>query len=682
MTSTNPLLSISDLPYQLPRFAEVRSEHYEEAIMAGMALHRDEIEAIAADPAPATFDNTLVAMERSGALLSRVHDVFALVSRADATPELDAIDERVAPLLAAHHDAIYLDRRLFARVNALYEQREHLGLDATESWLLERYQTDFVRAGAALDETQQVAVRALNAELATLTTEFEVKVRAETKALTIDVDDLARLDGLSDDAIAAAAEAARDRDGTSPYALTLILPTGQPALASLTDRGLREEIFRAAISRGTRGGDNDTTDLVLRIAALRARRAEIFGYPSHAAYRIADFTARTVDAVQDMLGRLAPAAVANAATEAADLQAVIDADGAGFALAPWDWAFYTERVRAAKYDLDENALRPYFELDRVLHDGVFFAANQLYGITFSERTDLAGYHPEVRAFEVFEADGTPLGLYLADYFTRPTKAGGAWMESLRTPNDIDGTRPVVTNNMNINKAPAGRPTLLSLDETRTMFHEFGHALHGLFGAARWPKFAGTESPRDFVEYPSQVNEVWMLWPEVLANYATHVETGEPLPEDIVDRLRATETFNEGFATTEYLAASLLDLAWHSLSPQDTVDDVLSFEAAALAKAGVAVDAVPPRYRSGYFAHIFAGDYSAGYFSYIWSEVLDADTVEWFTENGGLTRAAGDAFRFNLLGKCGSADPLTVYRAFRGRDPHIEPLLKRRGLATA
>jgi peptidyl-dipeptidase Dcp len=680
MTSSNPLFAASDLPYQLPRFAEIRSEHYEEALIKGAAEQLDEIEAIAANPQPATFDNTLVAIERTGALLRRAEAVFSLVQGADTTDELDAIEERTAPLLAAHADAIFLNERLYVRVRELYERRDDLGLDAAEAWLLERYHTKFVRAGADLAPGEQDQLRALNAELATLHATFGTKARTGRKALTIEVADRSDLDGLSEDAIEAAALAAADEASDAPYALNLISSTAQPALASLTNRDLRERIFRASISRGIRGDEHDTTELVRRIVTLRARKAKLFGFPHYAAYQIADNTARTSDAVSDVLGKLAPIAVANADAEAAALQALIDADGGGFTLAPWDWAFYTERVRRERYDIDVSVLRPYFELDRVLFDGVFYAASQLYGVTFAERGDLVGYHADVRAFEVFEADGTPLGLFLADFYTRPSKSGGAWMDSLATPNDIDGVRPVVTNNLNINKPPAGQPTLLTLSEVRTMFHEFGHALHGLFGAARWPLFAGTSSPRDFVEYPSQVNEVWILWPEVLANYATHVETGEPLPAETVERLRESAAFNEGFSTTEQLAASLLDLAWHTLPPDQALDDVVAFEATALSAAGFDVEVVPPRYRSGYFGHIFATDsYSAGYYSYVWSAVLDADTVEWFTENGGLTRANGDTYRYELLGKCGSGDPLAVYRAFRGRDPKIEPLLARRGL---
>jgi peptidyl-dipeptidase Dcp len=683
VTSTNPLLSVSDLPYRLPRFAEITNQHYEDAIVQGIADQRAEIEAVATDPAPATFDNTIAALERTGALLRRAKDAFDLVNSADTTPALDAILERIAPLLSAHDDATYLDRRLYARVRDIHQRRAELGLDVAESWLLEKYHTSFVRAGADLGDAEQARLRGLNAELATLMAEFETAERSESKSLTIDITDRAELDGLSDDAVAAAQEAARGRAGDPAYAFNLIRPTAQPALASLTNRAVRERIFRTAISRGTRGGAHDTTALVRRIVALRAEKAALLGYPHFAAYQIADNTAGTSEAVLDMLGKLAPAAVANATADAAELQAAIDADGGDFRLAAWDWAFYAQRVSRERFEVDESEVRPYLELNRVLFDGVFHAATLLYGITFTERGDLAGYHEDVRVFEVLDADGSPLGLFLADYFTRPSKTGGAWMQSLATPNDVDGTLAVVTNNLNINRAPAGQPTLLTLDEVRTVFHEFGHALHGLFGAARWPRFAGTESPQDFLEYPSQVNEMWMLWPEVLANYATHIETGEPLPQETLDRLRGAKEYGQGFRATEYLGAALLDLAWHTLAPGDTVDDVIDFEAAALAKAGVAVDTVPPRYRTGYFSHIFSNSsYAAGYYCYIWSEILDADTVEWFTENGGLTRANGDHYRYELLGKCGSMDALAAYSGFRGRDPRIEPLLTRRGLAAA
>ena len=684
LPADNPFATPSDLPYEVPPFDRITEEHYLPAFRAGMAEQRAEVDAVISQEGEPTFADTLVSLERSGRLLQRVSLAFFNLSGADTNPRLQEIETEIAPELAAHSDAIFLDKRLYARVKSLYDRRDSLGLDPESSWLLERYHTDFVRAGAQLSDEDASRLREYNAELASLCTSFSNQLLADTNDSAVVVTDAAELAGLSEDAIAAAREAARSR-GIDGYALTLILPTAQPALASLSDRGVRERIFKASVVRGARSNDNDTADLVRRIVKLRAERARLLGYPHHAAYQIEDNTARTADAAAGMLAKLAPAAVANAEAELADLQAVVDAEGGGFTVEPWDWAYYTEKVRKQRYDIDEAQLRPYFELERVLIDGVFYAATQLYGLGFAERHDLPVYHPEVRVFEVFNEDGTALGLFYADFYTRDSKRGGAWMNSLVTQSHLFGTKPIVVNNLNINKPPAGEPTLLTLDEVRTMFHEFGHALHGLFSNVRYPRFTGTRVPRDFVEFPSQVNEVWILWPQVLANYATHHETGERLPQEIVDRLQEAAKFNEGFATTEYLAASLLDLAWHTLTVEDLaadglIDDVQAFEADALTKAGVAVAAVPPRYRTTYFAHIFTGaSYSAGYYSYIWSEVLDADTVEWFKENGGLRRENGDTFRTALLSRGGTADALSFFRAFRGRDPQIEPLLVRRGL---
>lgn len=679
MTTDNPFFAASDLPYQLPPFDRIETGHYLPAFERGMAEQRAEVETIAMCPEPPTFDNVLVALERSGRVLQRVSAAFFNVTSSATSPQLQEIESQVVPLLSAHGDAIMLDRRLFERVEQLYAQRATLTLDGEAAWLLERYHTEFVRAGARLSEPEHVRLRELNAELAALATEFGNKVRDEMKASAVVVQDAGDLAGLSADAVAAAQVAARDRGLEDGYALNLILPTAQPALAALQNRAVRERLHTASTGRGSRGDEHDTTALVLRISRLRAERARLLGFEHHAAYNIADNTARSVDAVAAMLAKLAPAAVANARIEAEDLQETI---GDAFTLEPWDWAFYTEQVRRDRYAIDEAELRPYFELERVLRDGVFFAAGQLYGIRFEERPELPAYHADARVFEVFDRDGGPLGLFIGDFFTRSSKRGGAWANALVPQSRLFGTAPVVVNNLNINRAPDGEPTLLTLDEVRTLFHEFGHALHTLFSQVHFPKFAGTRVPRDFVEYPSQVNEVWMLWPEVLANYATHHRTGEPLPQSVVERLQAAEQFNKGFATTEYLAATLLDLAWHTLTVEEAaeVTDVLAFEALALEKAGVAVPFVPPRYRTAYFAHIFSGAaYSAGYYSYIWSEVLDADTVDWLTEQGGLRRESGDTFRDGLLAKGGSADSMEVYRAFRGRDPLIEPLLKRRGL---
>ncbi|GII61983.1 peptidyl-dipeptidase Dcp [Sphaerisporangium krabiense] len=660
----NPFFVQSALPYRLPPFAEIREEHYAPAFERGMAEQLAEVEAIADGADAPTFENTVEALERSGRLLSRVTTVFFNQASSDTTPGIQAIQKEITPKLTQHSDAIHLNTRLFARLKAVPAE----GLDAERAWLLERYVTDFVRAGAELGPEDQQRLRSLNEELSTLSTTFEQNLLADTNASAVVVDDAARLDGLSEDAIKAAAETARSRGLDGKYVITLGLPTAQPPLTELTDRELRERIHRASVERGVR----DNPDLVIRMARLRAERARLLGYGNHAEYVVADQTAPSTRAVTETLAKMTPAAVANAHREAEQLR-----EEAGFDLEPWDWSFYAEKVREARYAVDSRAMRPYFELDRVLRDGVFHAAHKLYGLDFTERTDLVGYHPDVRVFEVFDEDGSPLGLFLGDFYARASKRGGAWMNSLVKQSALEGTRPVVVNNLNITKPPAGEPTLMTWDQVNTMFHEFGHALHGLFSDVGFPYFSGTAVPRDFVEYPSQVNEMWAVWPEVLANYARHHETGEPMPQDLVDRMLEAQKFNQGYATVEYLAATLLDWAWHTFEEEPA--DTLEFERQALRNAGVDLPLVPPRYRSTYFAHIWAGGYSAGYYSYIWSEVLDADTVEWFKENGGLTRENGDTFRRELLSRGGSVDPMTGFRAFRGRDPRIEPLLERRGL---
>lgn len=657
--TADPFRAPSPLPHGYPELDAIREEHFLPAFEAGMAQQRAEVDAITADPAPPTFDNTVVALERSGAVLRRVSAVFSTLVGSCSTPGIRAIEAEVAPRLAAHADAITLDPALFARLEAISPD----GLDEESRRLLERRHRDAVRAGARLGADEQQRLRALNAEISTLSTEFGSRLLAGANAAAVPVEDPARLDGLSPDAVAAVA-ARGDR-------LSLVLPTGQPALASLTDRALREELHTASVTRGALGDENDTREVVRRLVALRAERAALLGHPHHASWVVEVGTAGTVEAIDAMLGELVPVAVENARAEAADLAAL-----AGHDIEPWDRAFYAERLRKERYDLDAAALRPYLELERVLHDGVFFAAHRLYGLTFTERHDLPLHHPDVRVFDVADEDG-PLGLFVADLFARDSKRGGAWMNSFVVQSHLLGTRPVVLNTLNIAR---GEPTLLTIDEVRTLFHEFGHALHGLLSDVRYPTFSGTGVPRDFVEYPSQVNEMWLDDPEVLRNYARHHVTGEPLPAELVERLHAARRFGEGFATTEYLAATLLDLAWHRLGPDDAVDDVQAFEADALRTAGVDVPSAPPRYRSTYFNHVFGGGYSAGYYSYIWSEVLDADTVDWFAENGGLTRANGDAFRRALLSRGGAVDPMEAYRAFRGRDPELRPLLERRGLA--
>ena len=679
--SANPFFAESSLPFALPPFDQIDDAHYRPAFERGMADQLVEIEAIANRADTPTFENTVVQMERSGRLLTRVANVFFGLTSADTNDVLDAIEAEIAPTLSAHNDQILLNDTLFARVKTLYDERDGLDLDAEARRLVEEYYTDFVRAGAQVSAAEKERLKAINAELATLGTAFSQNVLGEVNAAAVSVDTQEELAGLSKNEIAAAAEAAVARDLEGKYVIALLNTSGQPALSSLENRALRERIMAASQARGRQGGEFDNRDIVTRMARLRAERAQMLGYPNHAAYILEQQTAQTVDAVNERLASLTPPAVANAQAEAVDLQEMIGTEDGDFALAGWDWAYYTEKVRAARYAFDASQLRPYFEMNTVLTNGVFYAATQLYGLTFKERSELPVYHPDVRVFEVFDAGGAPLGLFLGDFYARPSKRGGAWMNAYVSQSHLLGTQAVVANHLNIPKPPAGEPTLLTFDEVTTMFHEFGHALHGLFSDVRYPYFAGTSVPRDFVEYPSQVNEMWATWPEVLTHYAVHHETGEPLPTELLDKVLATATFNQGFATTEYLAASLLDMAWHQLSPEDVpdADGLVAFEAAALKEAGVALDAVPPRYRSTYFSHIFAGGYSAGYYSYIWSEVLDADSVEWFKEHGGLTRENGDHFRASLLSRGGSVEAMTLFRNFRGADPDITPLLTRRGL---
>ncbi len=668
---TNPLLSPSALPYGLPPFAHIGPSQYSEAVDAGLAEHLAEIQAIVDNPAAATFENTAVAMEGAGQLLQRAAAAFFTLVSADASEEIRDLETELSPRFSAHQDEVYLNRALFDRFAAI----DVSVLDPESARLVEEYLKEFRQSGIQLDNPGQDRLKEINAELSRLGTEFGQRVKEGMKSAALLLYSAEELAGLPADDIASAAEAARTAGHDGKFLLTLIQPSSQPALAALENRDVRRRLFEASTGRGSDGGSLDVLDLVKSMARLRAEKAALLGFANYAELVVDRQTAPDFEAVLSMLTRLAPAAVRNADAEAAAL-----ADVAGHPLEAWDWAFYSAKVRREKYAVDEQALRPYFELDRVLRDGVFFAATSLYGVTFHERADLAGYHPDVRVWEVRNPDGTGLGLFLGDYYTRESKRGGAWMNSLVDQSELLGTRPVVINNLNISKPPAGEPTLLTLDELRTTFHEFGHALHGLFSNVRYPRFSGTAVPRDFVEYPSQVNEMWILWPDVLANYARHHTTGEPLPQDTVDRLNEARLWGEGFATTEYLGAALLDVAWHVLDEAGVPDDVLAFEAKSLAAAGVAHALIPPRYRTGYFQHIFAGDgYAAGYYSYIWSEVLDAETVDWFTENGGLNRTNGEKFRQELLSRGNSRDPLESFRTLRGRDARLEPLLKRRGL---
>lgn len=668
---TNPLLSPSELPFGLPPFADITDAHYAEAVDAGLAEHLAEIQAIVDNAAPATFQNTAVAMERSGGLLQRAAASFFTLVSADASDAIRDLETELSPRFAAHQDAVYLNRGLYER----FADIDTEGLDAESARLVEEYLKEFRQSGIQLDDAGQEKLKSLNAELSRLGTEFGQRVKEGMKSAALLLDDAGDLAGLPADEVASAAEAARVAGHEGKFLLTLIQPSNQPALAALENREVRRRLHEASVARGSSGGSLDVLDLVKSMVQLRAEKAELLGFANYAELVVDRQTAPDFEAVRTMLNRLAPPAVRNADAEAAAL-----AESAGHPLEAWDWSYYSAKVRLERYSVDEQAIRPYFELDRVLVDGVFLAATSLYGITFQERKDLAGYHPDVRVWEVRNEDGTELGLFMGDYYTRESKRGGAWMNSLVEQSDLLGAKPVVINNLNISKPPAGEPTLLTLDEVRTTFHEFGHALHGLFSRVTYPRFSGTNVPRDFVEYPSQVNEMWIMWPEVLANYARHHATGDPLPQDIIDRLNESRLWGEGFATTEYLGAALLDLAWHVLDPGSVPQHAQEFEAKALAAAGVAHALIPPRYRTGYFQHIFAGDgYAAGYYSYIWSEVLDAETVDWFSENGGLTRANGERFRNDLLSRGNSRDPLESFRTLRGRDAALEPLLKRRGL---
>ncbi|MCA1857258.1 M3 family metallopeptidase [Massilia oculi] len=680
LDAANPFARPSSLPLNYPAFDKIRNEHFLPAYAAGMADQLREIDAIAANPRAPTFDNTIVAMERSGQLLARVSAVFSNLQTANTNEVLDAVDREMSPKLAAHNDAIYLNPALFKRVQALHDKRASLKLDAESQHLLERVYKEFVRAGARLSAADKDKLKKYNADIASLQSDFSQRVLKEANASALVVDTRAELAGLSEAEIAAAAAEADKRGLKGKYAIAIVNTSSQPALSSLTDRKTRERLMAASLNRGSRGGEYDARELVLKLVRLRAERAALLGYPNYAAYSQELETAKNPAAVNRLLAELARPAVNNARKEGAEIQQLIDREKGGFQLASWDWPIYQDKVRAAKYNFDENQLRPYFELNRVLVDGVFFAATREYGITFKERKDLPVYDPDVRTFDVFDHDGKQLAIFIFDPYARGNKQGGAWMNEYVSQSTLLGRKPVVGNHLNIPRPPKGQPTLLTYDEVRTAFHEFGHALHGMFSNVKYPHFSGTNVPRDFVEYPSQVNEMWAIWPEVLANYAKHHQTGAPMPKALLDKVVASKKFNQGYLTTEYLAASLLDQRWHQLTPDQIPSDVLAFEAKALKDAGVDYAPVPPRYRTTYFSHSMNGGYSAGYYAYLWSEKLDADTVQWFTESGGLSRKNGDHFRKTLLSRGGSADAMQLFRNFRGRDPVIEPLLERRGLS--
>jgi peptidyl-dipeptidase Dcp len=684
----NPFARPSTLAFELPPFDRIRDGDYLPAFEAGMREQLEEVAHIAHNKEPPTFDNTIVALERSGLMLKRVEMTFSRLNACNTDPQMQRIDTEMAPRLTAHEDAIHLDAPLWARIDDLFNRRASLRLDPESAQLLARYHTEFVRAGARLNPPQQAQLRDLNKAISSLTTLFRQNVLKATADGAVEVDDVHQLDGLSAAQIGAAAQAAAARGLSGKWLITLQNTTSQPALARLTNRDLRERLYKASISRGL-SGETDNRPVIAQLVRLRAERAALLGYPSHAAYQLEDESAGTPEAVRDMISQVAPAALARARREAADIQKLIDEQAAAkgvpsFALQPWDWSFYSEQVRRARYSFDQAAVAPYFELDHVLKDGVFYAAHQLYGLSFTERKDLPVYHPDVRVFEVSDADGKPLALFLADYFARDNKQGGAWMAAYVAQSKLLHHRPVVANHLNIGKPQPGQPVLLTFDEVTGMFHEFGHALHGMLSNVRYPLLAGTQVPRDFVEYPSQYNEMWAREPAVVANYARHYQSGAPMPPELLAKVLEAQKFNQGYATTEYVAAALLDQAWHQISAAQApaADAVPAFEERALKASGLDYALVPPRYHSTYFSHIFEGGYSAGYYAYLWSEVLARDTGLWFHEHGGLTRANGEALRKLVLSRGRSEDPQVLFRNFYGRAPEIAPLLEYRGLTSA
>ncbi|MBL0045777.1 MAG: M3 family metallopeptidase [Flavobacteriales bacterium] len=677
---TNPLAAKSTLVFQAPVFDKLTDADYRPAIEAGMKKQLDEVDAIVSNKEPATFENTIVAMEKSGLDLTRASKIFFNLTSSATNDSLQAVKADLAPKLSAHGDAITLNEGLFARVKAVYDARMSAGLDPVQVRLAERYYARFLRAGALLSGSAKEEWKKLNEEEANLSTKFQDNILKDRSAAAIIVDKKEELDGMSEEGIAAAAEAAKAKGQEGKWLIDILNTTTQPVLSSLKNRELRKRIYQASISRNGHGGEFDNKSIVARLAQLRAQKAQLLGFPNWATYVMDDQMAKTSEAALKLLGGLAPAAAKNAKAEAAKLQALIDKQGGGFTLEPWDWDFYSEQVRKAEFDLDEAALKPYLNFETVLQNGVFFAAQELYGVSFKERNDLPVYHPDVRVFDIIDTGGTVIGLFYGDYYARDNKNGGAWMDSYLDQCELLGQQPVITQNCNYVKPAAGQPCLLSFDDVTTLFHEFGHALHGMLSRQKYPLFAGTATTTDFVEFPSQVNELWGTDPQVLANYAKHYKTGQVMPAALIQKMKNAKTFNQGYMTSEYLAAALLDIEWHSLGADaPLVTDVDAFEQNALKKYGLLNMQVPPRYKTCYFSHIWGGGYSANYYAYMWSEVLDADACKWFAENGGLKRENGMHFRSTVLSQGGSKESGQLYRDFRGRDAEVEPLLERRGL---
>jgi peptidyl-dipeptidase Dcp len=677
----NPFYAASTLPFGAPPFDKIKDDDYQPAIEAGMAQQLDEVIKIANNPAPPTFENTLVALERSGRLLARASAAFNGVNQANTNPVLQKAKTALAPQIAAHMDAIRLNKGLFERVAAIYAKRAALKLDAESLRLLERQYAEFVHSGANLPDQDKEQLKAFNKDLSSLSDAFSKKLLEATKAGGYATEDKSALAGLGDAQLAAAAQAAKSR-GANGYVIPLQNTTQQPALASLSVRATREAIFSNSWNRAERGDANDTRDIIAHIALLRAQRARLLGFASHAAWKLEDQMAKTPQAALQFMDALVPVATAKAASDAKDIQDVIDAQKAGFTLQAWDWDLYGDQVRKAKYDLNDAEIKPYFEINTVLENGVFFAANQLYGITFKERKDIPVYEPDVRVFEVSDVDGKPLALFYCDYFKRDNKNGGAWMSEFVGQSKLLGTLPVIYNVANLPKPAPGEAALISFDDVTTMFHEFGHALHGMFSNTRYPTLAGTSTARDFVEFPSQFNEHWAIYPTVFNHFAKHYQTGAPMPDALVAKIKKAKNFAEGYALTETLAAAELDMQWHVLTAQAPLQDPDAFEKQALAKTHLTLPAVPPRYRSSYFSHIWASGYSAGYYAYLWTQMLDDDAYQWFDDHGGLTRANGDRFRRMILSRGNTQDLAAMYLAWRGKAPSIDAMMKYRELAPA
>lgn len=681
LSPSNPFLNQSKLPYQAPDFDHIKDSDFKPAFEEGMKIHLEEIQKIAGNTETPTFENTLVAMEKSGEMLTRVNRIFGLLTGANTNDDLQKLQEEIAPKLAAHQDAISLNPELFKRIESIYNTREKLKLDQESKRLIEYHYQAFVLAGAKLSETDKTNLKKLNEQEASLSAKFSNQLLAAAKAGALVVNDKSELAGLSEGELAAAAQTAKANKLEGKWMLSLQNTTQQPSLQMLSNRTTRQKLFDASWNRAERNDTNDTRKAIVEIAKIRAEKAKLIGFPNYATWKLQDQMAKTPAAVETFFSKLVPSATAKAKAEAADIQAVIDQQKGGFKVEPYDWNYYAEQVRKAKYDLDENQIKPYFELNKVLQNGVFYAATQLYGITFKERTDLPVYHKDVKVYELFDKDNTTIGLFYCDYFKRDNKSGGAWMDNMVGQSKLLGTKPVIFNVCNFTKPAAGQPALISFDDVTTMFHEFGHALHGFFANQQYPSLSGANVARDFVEFPSQFNEHWAINPMVFKNYAVHYKTGEPMPQTLVDKIKKAGTFNQGYALTEVLAAAALDMQWHKLSATDPLQDADKFETAALQKTHLDLSYVPSRYRSSYFLHIWGNGYAAGYYAYLWTEMLDHDAFSWFEENGGLTRANGQRFRDMILSKGNTEDYGKMFRDFRGHDPNISAMQKYRGLIT-